>query len=302
MLQKQTTRNKNLCNFGDQELKTQDLNHLLELMSKAALQAGEAILEIYNQPINPSYKSDGTPVTIADQRSEEIILDILETTGIPVLAEESAEAGKIPKLGSRFFVVDPLDGTKEFIKKNGEFTVNIALVENGMPICGIVTAPALKYGFLGSRANGANEANGANGANGAFEFAIMDNKQTNIKPLQVLSNGPLCIVSSRSHAKALPVNLQEFFDNCQEKPIGSSLKFCLIANGKARIYPRFSPTCEWDTAAGQAVLEAAGGVVLALDGKPLSYGKSKSSFINPFFIAADCKNLAQEVLQNIHQK
>jgi len=254
-------------------------------MSEAALEAGEAILDIYNSPISATKKPDGTPVTIADQNAEAIILKHLQKTKIPVLAEESAAAGNIPELGARFFVVDPLDGTKEFIKKNDEFTVNIALVENGKPVCGIVTAPALKRGFIGSRQFG------------AFQFTINDKKKDAETKIGVCSSGPVNIISSRSHKAALPQKLSQYLDECEESTIGSSLKFCLLAIGEARIYPRFSPTCEWDTAAGQAVLEAAGGVVLTTDGQALSYGKAKKKFINPNFIAADCKELADDIMQ-----
>ncbi|MCF6327286.1 MAG: 3'(2'),5'-bisphosphate nucleotidase CysQ [Devosiaceae bacterium] len=263
----------------------QDMSQILDLITKAALEAGEAILEIYNSPISATKKPDGTPVTIADQKAEAIILKYLEKTSIPVLAEESAAAGNIPKLGNRFFIVDPLDGTKEFIKKNNEFTVNIALVENGKPVCGIVTAPALKKGFIGSRQRG------------AFQFLINGKTIEAETKIGVCSSGPLKIVSSRSHKAPLPDRLSTYFDDCKESTIGSSLKFCLLAVGDARIYPRFSPTSEWDTAAGQAVLEAAGGVVLTTDGQALSYGKAKKKFINPNFIAADCRDIAEEILQ-----
>ncbi|VAW24753.1 3'(2'),5'-bisphosphate nucleotidase [hydrothermal vent metagenome] len=263
----------------------QDMSQILDLISKAALEAGEAILEIYNSPISATKKPDGTPVTIADQKAEAIILKYLEKTKIPVLAEESAAAGNIPELGDRFFVVDPLDGTKEFIKKNDEFTVNIALVENGKPVCGIVTAPALKQGFIGSRQKG------------AFQFTINGRKIEAETKIDVCSNGPLNIISSRSHKAPMPDRLSKYFGECEESTIGSSLKFCLLAIGKARIYPRFSPTSEWDTAAGQAVLEAAGGVVLTVEGAALSYGKAEKKFINPNFIAADCRDISEEILQ-----
>jgi len=268
----------------------QDMSQILDLISKAALEAGEAILEVYNSPISVTKKTDGTPVTIADQKAEAIILKYLERTRIPVLAEESAAAGNIPELCDRFFVVDPLDGTKEFIKKNDEFTVNIALIENGQPVCGIVTAPALKRGFIGSKQFG------------AFQFAINGEKIETETKIGVCSNGPLNIISSRSHKAPMPDRLSKYFGECEENTIGSSLKFCLLAIGDARIYPRFSPTSEWDTAAGQAVLEAAGGVVLTIDGLALSYGKAEKKFINPNFIAADCKDMAEEILQMLEQE
>jgi 3'(2'),5'-bisphosphate nucleotidase len=263
-----------------------EFSKTLDLMIKAALAAGEVILKIYNQPISSTKKQDGSPVTIADEQAEKIILGILAQTNIPILAEESAAKGDIPELGNRFFIVDPLDGTKEFIKKNGEFTVNIALVENGKPICGIVTAPALSQGFIGSK-------------NGAFSFPIIDSKAGSLTPIKSIDNGPIDIVASRSHGNSLLNKLQKKIQIGENLSVGSSLKFCLLASGKARIYPRFTPTCEWDTAAGQAVLEAAGGVVLTTDGKPLAYGKIAKKFYNPFFLAAGDLALGEEAAKKM---
>ncbi len=263
-----------------------ELSKILDLMSKAALAAGEIILDIYNKPISSTQKQDGSPVTIADKLAEKVILDILAKTNIPILAEESASEGNIPELGSQFFVVDPLDGTKEFIKKNGEFTVNIALVENGVPICGIITAPALKQGYIGSK-------------NGAFSFSIINGKAGSFTPIKSIDTGSINIVASRSHGNSLLDKLQEKIEVCENISVGSSLKFCLLASGKARLYPRFTPTCEWDTAAGQAVLEAAGGVVLTTDTKPLVYGKTDKNFLNPFFLAAGDEALGKDVAEKM---
>lgn len=247
---------------------------LLDLMTRAALAAGDTILEVYDRPIDASEKADGSPVTIADELAEKIILEHLKETGIPVLAEESAAAGDIPELGEKFFVVDPLDGTKEFIKRNGEFTVNIALVEHGKPTHGVVTAPALDEGYAG-------------GPDGAYSFTITDGKAGAPSPICVLRDGPMNVVASRSHGHEALGALCAEFNVVEDLSVGSSLKFCLLAKGTARLYPRFTPTCEWDTAAGQAVLEAAGGVVLTLDGKLLQYGKTEKRFLNPYFVAAD---------------
>jgi 3'(2'), 5'-bisphosphate nucleotidase len=265
-----------------------DHAQLIDIMLGAALEAGAIILDIYQRPIDAQQKSDGSPVTEADEKAEKAILAHLAQTGIPVLAEESAAAGHIPDLGDRFFVVDPLDGTKEFIKRNGEFTVNIALVENGQPTLGVVTAPARNQGYLGSM-------------DGAFRFTIADHKAGPMAPLQSSQTSEMKVVASRSHGHAaLEVLCADFLvqDNVS---IGSSLKFCLVADGQARFYPRFTPTCEWDTAAGHAVLRAQGGCVLTLDGSDLAYGKTDTRFLNPYFIAADTRELADRVAKRMQK-
>lgn len=250
-------------------------------MIDASLAAGKAIMDVYASPIESETKDDGSPVTVADERGEAIILKALESTGIPVLAEESAAAGNIPVLGNQFFVVDPLDGTKEFIKRNGQFTVNIALVENGVPVSGVVFAPALDQLFVGSDA-------------GAFEYATSQTFELGTKTqISVKDEGDMTIVASRSHGHAALEPLCEAFDVSDNVSVGSSLKFCLLARGEARLYPRFTPTCEWDTAAGQAVLAAAGGFVYGFDGTPLAYGKSGGKFYNPYFAAASNASTAK---------
>jgi len=261
---------------------------MLDLMKKAALAAGDVILEVYENPISVTEKTDGSPVTIADEMAEQVILKYLDETGIPVLAEESVAAGNIPTLGERFFVVDPLDGTKEFIKRNGEFTVNIALIENRQPICGVVTAPAFGQGFAG-------------GTSGAVSFPIENGVAGSETSIFVSGDGPMNIVASRSHGHAALAGVRKSFNVAADVSVGSSFKFCMVAKGDARFYPRFAPTCEWDTAAGQAVLEAAGGVVLAIDGAPLSYGKTENKFLNPFFVAADDAELGRRVIQRMRE-
>lgn len=250
-------------------------SELLDLMLDASRAAATAIMEVYLGDFEHMAKADGSPVTVADQKAEAVILDKLKVTGLPVLAEESAAAGIVPTLGDRFFVVDPLDGTKEFLKRNGEFTVNIALVENGVPVLGVVLAPATGATYLG-------------GPDGAFEVT-----DRNVRvPLRTVPGGDMKVVASRSHGHPA---LQLFCDTFQvvdDVSVGSSLKFCLVAKGEAQLYPRFTPTSEWDTAAGQAVLEAAGGKVLNLQGDPLRYGKGGDN-LNPFFIAAASADLAE---------
>jgi 3'(2'), 5'-bisphosphate nucleotidase len=257
------------------------LQALLTTMLDAAIAASAVINEVYARPIVAEHKSDGSPVTEADSMAEAVILSYLDDTGIPVLAEESVAAGRIPELGRRFFVVDPLDGTKEFIKRNGEFTVNIALVEDGKAVLGVVLAPVTGQAFTG-------------GPEGAFRMTIIDGQPTGKRPISVERSGPIRIVASRSHGHAALAALCEELDIAEDVSVGSSLKFCLLAQGDAQLYPRFTPTCEWDTAAGQAVLEAAGGVVLTLDGEPLAYGNQQRDFLNPFFVAAADRELGRK--------
>lgn len=243
---------------------------LLDTMLDAAIAAAGVINAVYARPILAEHKHDGSPVTEADMAAEAVILEHLDATGIPVLGEESVAAGRIPVLGTRFFVVDPLDGTKEFLKRNGEFTVNIALVEHGYPTLGVVLAPVTGLAYIG-------------GPDGAF---LVDIATGTRKPISVASEGPLNVVASRSHGHEALHSLCDLFAVAADVSVGSSLKFCLVAEGKAQLYPRFTPTCEWDTAAGQAVLEAAGGAMLTLDGSRFDYGHAERGFLNPFFVAA----------------
>jgi 3'(2'), 5'-bisphosphate nucleotidase len=260
------------------------INPLTELMLTAARKAGAEIMQHYKNGVGIERKGDGSPVTIADQNAEDIILEHLASTGIPVLGEESVAAGRIPELGNKFFVVDPLDGTKEFIKQNGEFTVNIALVENGVPIAGVVTAPALNLEFVADEA-------------GAFSVTKAADGADIFLRLQTRSDGPRKVVASRSHGHAALDTLCQELQIEEDISVGSSLKLCLVARGDALLYPRFTPTCEWDIAAGQAILLRAGGVVLKIDGTPLTYGKSDVDFFNPYFVAAADLNIAHKAAQ-----
>jgi 3'(2'), 5'-bisphosphate nucleotidase len=253
---------------------------LLDRMIDAAIAASAVIMDVYSRPILATHKLDGSPVTEADARAETVILEHLAQTGIPVLAEESVAEGRIPDLGERFFVVDPLDGTKEFLKRNGEFTVNIALVEAGRPVLGVVLAPATGALFTG-------------GPDGAFASTVLEGRAGEPHAIRVRLDGPMRIVASRSHGHDALAQLCRTMNVDEDVSVGSSLKFCLLAQGDAQIYPRFTPTCEWDTAAGQAVLEAAGGAVLTLDGAPMRYGHAERQFLNPFFAAAASLSLAE---------
>ena len=258
---------------------------LMHGMIDLALAAGVKICSIYNTDFDTETKGDGSPVTQADELAEEIILAGLKELApdIPVLAEEAAAAGNIPELGDTFFLVDPLDGTKEFINKTGEFTVNIALVENGKPIAGVVYAPASEKLYFGDVETG------------AFlqQIAPGESRDAALRaePISVRRRreGELIAVASRSHRSPETETLLEDLGATDFTPAGSSLKFCLVAEGLADVYPRLGRTMEWDTGAGQAVLEAAGGKVHRLDnGKEtgeLTYGKKERGFDNPHFIA-----------------
>lgn len=246
-----------------------------------ALKAGEDILSVYAQDFSVAFKDDASPVTEADTRAEAIILEGLARIApdIPVVAEECVAAGIVPPPSLRFFLVDPLDGSKEFISRNGEFTVNIALIENGAPVEGIVYAPALGRIWWGAVGEG------------AFSASVEGDTIGPAQPLAVISCGDnaMRVVGSRSHKTP---ELDDYLGTVAVADFlaaGSSLKFCLVAEGKADLYPRFGRTMEWDTAAGDAVLRAAGGCVRTLDGALLTYGKRNlphdSDFANPHFIA-----------------
>lgn len=254
---------------------------LTELAVEAAIAAAEVICAVYHRPIHVVTKDDGSPVTEADAAAEAVIIAHLKASGLPVLGEESVAAGIVPVLGERYFIVDPLDGTKEFIKRNGEFTVNIGLVDQGRPVMGVVLAPASGEIFVGD-------------AGGAWAGKVVDGVVTGRAPISVGWLERLRIVASRSHGHEALEQLCRTLDVESDVSVGSSLKFCLLARGDAQLYPRFTPTCEWDTAAGQAVLEAAGGAVVTLDGAPMRYGKGELGFLNPYFVAAVSMELAQK--------
>jgi len=249
---------------------------LLDEMIALALEAGAATMRIYAEEFDVSVKADASPVTQADEIAEAIILKGLAAAApsTPVLAEESAAAGKIPALGRRFFLVDPLDGTKEFVSKTGEFTVNIALVEDGKPTMGVVYAPALGRVYAASQKAGA--------------FRIDDEGRGEPKKIAArpAPASGLVAVASRSHRNAETDDFLSTLTVADFAAAGSSLKFCLVAEGAADVYPRLGRTMEWDTGAGQAVLEAAGGrVVVHPSGEALGYGKKERGFDNPHFIA-----------------
>jgi len=249
-------------------------------MIDAALEAGAAIEEIYEGEHGARMKLDGSPVTEADHRAEAIILRRLAAAfpDIAVVAEEEAAAGRIPAIGQRFFLVDPLDGTKSFINRDGEFTVNIALIDGDRPVAGVVYLPAKAALYYGEHGSGAFRRTGRDG--GAAEP---------IAPAAPPAGG-LRGIGSRNHAAVGTDERMAALGVTEFVPAGSSLKFCRVAEGSADVYPRWGRTMEWDTAAGQAVLEAAGGRVMGLDEDdrevgPLRYGKVAHGFENPHFIA-----------------
>lgn len=257
---------------------------LCDGMVEAALSAAEVILDIYEGDIDVEVKGDESPVTKADQAAEVVILEHLEqiAPSIPVVAEESVAAGNIPSIEGEFFLVDPLDGTKEFIKKNGEFTVNIALIKDNVPVSGVIYTPAKGWLFAGEVGQGAWRGE----VKDPRDSHQIDDKRT----MAVRQAGALVdVVGSRSHHTPEAEDFLKDYNVGEKKSIGSSLKFCLLAAGEADLYPRFGRTMEWDTAAGDAILTAAGGTVRNLDGSRLGYGKVKQEdapFANPFFIAS----------------
>lgn len=252
--------------------------NLLEIVN-ISVDAGEVILNYYNENVDVIYKDDESPLTKADLASHKIITDSIKkiTPDIPILSEEEFIDWKIRKKWKKYWLIDPLDGTKEFIKKNDEFTVNIALIENNRPILGVIYTPALNELFYSIKNFGS--------------YKIFTKKKLNtLKEAKRISinkkkSNKIKIVGSRSHSnpkldKWVNKNFNEF-DILQK---GSSLKFCLIAEGSADIYPRFGPTSEWDIAAGHIILEEAGGKLKSIDNKEILYNE-KENILNPEFFA-----------------
>ncbi|WP_323930167.1 3'(2'),5'-bisphosphate nucleotidase CysQ [Aeromonas caviae] len=246
----------------------------LEPIARAA---GEAIMSIYSQPFAVEYKQDESPLTAADKGAHEVIVQALArlTPDIPVLSEESSPEVMAARLGwSRYWLVDPLDGTKEFVSRNGEFTVNIALIEQGTPRWGLVYAPVLDKLWYGGKGIGA--------------WCVADGRHEAIQTRPHDAGQVWRVVGSRNHLSQETLEYLARFGELERGEIelvsmGSSLKFCIIAEGEAELYPRLAPTCEWDTGAAQAVLEGAGGSVTRLDGSPLCY--NKPDILNPWFVA-----------------
>jgi 3'(2'), 5'-bisphosphate nucleotidase len=249
---------------------------MIQYIIDIAVNAGNAILEIYKQDIIVETKSDDSPLTLADKNANKIIVEGLQKLdiSIPIISEEN----KLTDFSERknwttCWIVDPMDGTKEFIKKNGEFTVNIALVENGIPVLGVVHVPAQNITYYAEKNTGS--------------FKIENGITTLLKIRKLAEDGTLKIVGSRSHQTPELLEYVEQqktkFSNVDFVAAGSSLKFCLLAEGKADVYPRLGPTMEWDTCAGQIIATEAGAVVLRFDNnQPLLY--NRENLLNPFFI------------------
>lgn len=258
---------------------------LLQTAIRAAISGGMEIMRIYQQDFSVEYKADDSPLTMADKKSHEAISGILSAAGLNVLSEEGSKTPyHIRKKWKRFWMVDPLDGTKEFVKRNGEFTVNIALIDSTIPVLGVIFVPVTGVLYFASRISG------------AFRFTITENKVPEPAILKSKSLSlPLTkarkkytVVASKSHFSSETTvyieELKKARGDVDFISVGSSLKLCLIAEGQADLYPRFGPTMEWDIAAGHALVEMSGGFVKRADhGKPITY--NKENLLNPWFIA-----------------
>ena len=257
----------------------------IDSLIKIAEEAGDSIMKIYETDFDHEKKKDNSPLTVADLASNKIICESLKnlTPKIPILSEENSY---IPfeerSLWNEYWLIDPLDGTKEFINKNGEFTVNIALIRNHEPIFGLIYAPALHKIFWGCKDHG------------SFMKSSKDKAKELFTSKQ--ANKPIRVVSSRSHKSK---DLSEFLNNLDdyiEDSLGSSLKLCLVASGEADLYPRFGKTSEWDIAAGHAIIKFAGGLITDMMGKDIKYNL-KEDLINPNFFAACTLSLVKEIVR-----
>ena len=248
----------------------------------AAIEASKAIMEIYTTDFEQIKKEDGSPVTIADLTSSKIIRKHLLTTEIPITGEEAEKQPySVRRTWNRLWCIDPLDGTKEFIKKNGEFVINIALIEEQKPIFGLIASPVRQQIIIGGAKNGAFQM--------SYEDALQPSKWNSLKNIQKI-NDPIRMISSRSHYSGNLLKLMQTIENkygkVEPQTMGSALKFFELVNNKANVYPRFAPTMEWDIAAGQAIYEAIGGKVINIQtGMPLIY--NKEDLKNPYFIASN---------------
>ncbi len=281
-----------MWNLQNNTIMNNNLNELMNIAVNAAVDAGKVILDIYNTDFDVEYKKDESPLTLADLKANELIKKRLDTTSIPVLSEEGKT---IPyserKNWEKLWIVDPLDGTKEFVKKNGEFTVNIALVENNKAVAGVVYAPVLDILYVGLCDNGAYKIEEASKNNGSIFDMINDNTKLPLKTERDYYG----VVASRSHMNDETANfieeLKSKHKNIEIVSKGSSLKLCLVAEGAADIYPRFAPTSEWDTAAGHAVVKAAGGNVFQAENRNQEVIYNKEDILNPWFIVVNEKGL-----------
>jgi 3'(2'), 5'-bisphosphate nucleotidase len=263
----------------------QDMDKLLRRVVDLSVEAGNAIMDIYNGPaFQVEHKDDKSPLTAADLASHHVIVNGLGklTPEWPVLSEESESTPyETRREWTIFWLVDPLDGTKEFLKRNGEFTVNIALIEGDTPVLGVVYAPARRTMYFAARGMG------------AFK---QENREASPIRVQRGPGNATRVIVSRSHAANEENIYTQQYGSCEFVPMGSSLKFCLVAEGSADIYPRTGPTMEWDTAAAHCILDQAGGSVTAEDGARFRY--NKTSLLNPGFLATGLP--ASSTIQNSH--
>ena len=261
---------------------------LISSTVEIAKEAGMAITEIYNSDFDYQLKKDLSPITAADNLSHNIITERLKTLTpqTPILSEENCNIPyKIRSQWTQYWLVDPLDGTKEFISKNGEFTVNIALIENNTPIFGVIDIPITNETYWGSKVDGS-----------FCSDANNDIKQINVSED---NQNPIRLVASRSHPSEMLNDLLEKIIDYEIIEVGSSIKFCLIASGQADCYPRFGPTSEWDTAAGEAIVSYASGCVVTARGNSMNYNV-KEDYLNPNFIVSNGKIISERILSLIN--
>jgi 3'(2'), 5'-bisphosphate nucleotidase len=272
------------------------MEQLLLIAMDAAIQAGRAILNVYDTDFVVEHKADDSPLTLADRRSHQILVDHLKPTALPILSEEGRD---LPygerRIWQTFWLLDPLDGTKEFVKRNGEFTVNIALIRDGRPLMGVIYVPVQDVLYFGAMGKGAYKMTGADAriappaetsAGHAEQLQALCDASLRL-PLPSTTPTKITVVGSRSHSTP---EVQQIVDDLKRQhgdveliSAGSSLKICMVAEGRAHLYPRTGPTMEWDTAAGQAIAEAAGARMLVFDtDEPLSY--NKENLRNPWFV------------------
>lgn len=252
---------------------------LLDEMTRIAARAATLILRMAAASLPVRDKADRSPVTAADEAAEALILQRLDKLlpGVPVISEEAAAHGHRPRVGGEFLLVDPLDGTKEFVGGRPEYTVQIALVRGGAPVLGVVIAPALALAWRGIAGHAAERL--------PFTPGEPDIRECTAIRTRIAPESGLVVALSRSHLDAATEAFVARLPNPQRTVSGSALKFCRVAEGTADVYPRLAPTSEWDVAAGHAVLAAAGGIVAAPDGQPIAYGRVETGCLIPAFIA-----------------
>lgn len=251
---------------------------------EASIKAGDAIMEIYKEDFDVEYKDDASPLTEADKNANAVIMSFLETTSIPIISEENKQtAYDVRKNWTSCWIVDPLDGTKEFVKKNGEFTVNIALIDQQKSVFGVIYVPAQRLLYVGDVEEKKAWKVAVSEADTAIETLM--NSATLLEPSK--DSNPIRVVGSRSHMNQETLDHIDDLKEKYQKPVeivskGSSLKFCLVAEGNADVYPRYAPTMEWDTAAGQAICKAVGLEVISLDtGEEMLY--NRENLLNGYF-------------------